>query len=44
MKKDNDIKLIVENPPSREHIEKKLKEVSEFLSRELSRNFSFKKQ
>ena len=37
MKKDNDIKLIVENPPTKEHVEKKLKEVSEFLSKELSR-------
>ena len=33
----NDIKVIVENPPTKEHIEKKLKELSEFLSKELSR-------
>ena len=38
MKKDSDIKLIVENPPTKEHIEKKLKELSEFLSKEISKN------
>ena len=37
MKKDNDIKLIVVNPPTKEHKEKKLKELGEFLSKELSR-------
>ncbi|MCL2072217.1 MAG: hypothetical protein FWH07_08335 [Oscillospiraceae bacterium] len=36
MKKNNNIKLIVENPPTQEHKEKKLKELGEFLSKELS--------
>ena len=35
---NNDIKVIVENPPTKEHIEKKLKELGEFLSKELSHN------
>jgi hypothetical protein len=37
MKKDSDIKLIVENPPTKEHIEMKLKELSEFLSKNFLR-------
>ena len=37
MKKSDTIKIIVDNPPTKEHIEKKLKELSEFLSKELSR-------
>jgi hypothetical protein len=37
MKKSEPIKVIVENPPTKEHVEKKLREVSEFLSKELSR-------
>lgn len=36
MKKANAIKVIVINPPTVEHKEKKLKELSVFLSRELS--------
>lgn len=37
MKRENTIKLIVVNPPAKEHVQKKLKEVSDFLSKELSK-------
>ena len=36
MKENREIKLIVVNPPAKEHVQKKLKEVSNFLSKELS--------
>ena len=37
MKKDNDLKVSVTNPPTVEHIKRKLKELSEFLSKEMSK-------
>jgi hypothetical protein len=36
MKKSDNIKLIVENPPTKEHIKKRLEELSAFLSKEMS--------
>jgi hypothetical protein len=43
MKKSDSIKLIVENPPTKEHIKKRLKELSDFLSKELSQKSLLKK-
>jgi len=37
MMKQNDIKVIVANPPTKEHKERKLKELSAFLSKEMSK-------
>jgi hypothetical protein len=42
MKKSTHIKLIVENPPTKEHIKIKLKELSAFLSKEMSKKNTFK--
>jgi hypothetical protein len=37
MKKSDNITIIIDNPPTEKHVLKKLQDVSEFLSRELSR-------
>ena len=37
-KKDDSLKVIVLNPPTKEHIQIKLKELSAFLSREMSKS------
>jgi hypothetical protein len=42
MKKTDNIMLIVENPPTQEHIKKKLNELSAFLSKELSQKHYLK--
>jgi hypothetical protein len=44
MKKTDNINLIVENPPTEEHKQKKLKELSDFLSKELSQKHFLEKQ
>ena len=43
MKQENNVKLIVLNPPTAEHKEKKLKELSVFLSKEMSKAQIIKK-
>jgi len=43
MKKSDNIKLVVENPPTEERKQKKLKELSDFLSKELSQKPFLKK-
>lgn len=40
MSKDNDLKLIVVNPPTEEYIKIKLKELSSFLSKNWSKRDS----
>jgi hypothetical protein len=40
MKKYDNLKLIVENPPTKEQKQKRLKELSALLSKEMSRNLS----